>query len=236
MTHVVSGRAERPPPRDPVPDPDRRCPRFPPSSAERAASAPTSPRSRRRTRTGVILHPDPGSTCLARHQPADALRQAPRPARRRAEAGRGGDAKAAVAAPAGGAGSRGEGLDAGVRGVPLLRGRGRGRTPSHLLEPGRRGAALHSFTFPRQATATASASPTTCCRRGTAVRDSVALFVVTAGAGVRERAEAAKAAGEYLRSHALQALALETAEAAAEWLHAPAARAVGLPGPARSSP
>ena len=35
----------------------------------------------------------------------------------------------------------------------------------------------------------------------------------------RERAEQAKTNGEYLRSHALQALALETAEAAAEWLH-----------------
>jgi 5-methyltetrahydrofolate--homocysteine methyltransferase len=50
-------------------------------------------------------------------------------------------------------------------------------------------------------------------------RDSVAAFVVTAGAGVRERAEAAKAAGQFLRSHAIQALALESAEAAAEWLH-----------------
>ena len=38
--------------------------------------------------------------------------------------------------------------------------------------------------------------------------------------GLRELAEAAKQRGEYLRSHALQALALETAEAAAEWLHA----------------
>ena len=33
-------------------------------------------------------------------------------------------------------------------------------------------------------------------------------------------AEEAKERGEYLRSYALQALALETAEAAAEWLHA----------------
>jgi 5-methyltetrahydrofolate--homocysteine methyltransferase len=50
--------------------------------------------------------------------------------------------------------------------------------------------------------------------------DFVALFAVTAGAGVRERAEAWKQAGEYLRSHALHALAIECAEAAAEWLHA----------------
>lgn len=51
-------------------------------------------------------------------------------------------------------------------------------------------------------------------------RDHVAMFVTTAGEGIREIAEDAKEKGEYLRSYALQALALETAEAAAEWLHA----------------
>jgi 5-methyltetrahydrofolate--homocysteine methyltransferase len=50
-------------------------------------------------------------------------------------------------------------------------------------------------------------------------RDHIALFVTTAGEGIRDRADEAKAAGEYLRSYALMALALETAEGAAEWLH-----------------
>jgi 5-methyltetrahydrofolate--homocysteine methyltransferase len=50
-------------------------------------------------------------------------------------------------------------------------------------------------------------------------RDSVCLFVVTAGEGIRARYEALKAEGRYLESHAIQALAIETAEAAAEWLH-----------------
>jgi 5-methyltetrahydrofolate--homocysteine methyltransferase len=50
--------------------------------------------------------------------------------------------------------------------------------------------------------------------------DYVALFAVTCGGGVRERAAAWKARGDYLRSHVLQALAIETAEAFAEWLHA----------------
>lgn len=50
-------------------------------------------------------------------------------------------------------------------------------------------------------------------------RDHIALFVTSAGEGIREIAEEARKAGEYLRSYALQALALETAEAAAEWLH-----------------
>ncbi len=50
-------------------------------------------------------------------------------------------------------------------------------------------------------------------------RDHVAVFVVSAGEGVRERSEAAKNAGYYFRSHGLQSLAIETAEACAEWLH-----------------
>lgn len=49
--------------------------------------------------------------------------------------------------------------------------------------------------------------------------DSVALFVVTAGENVRTAYEKYKAEGQFLKSHAIQALALETAEAAAEWLH-----------------
>jgi 5-methyltetrahydrofolate--homocysteine methyltransferase len=49
--------------------------------------------------------------------------------------------------------------------------------------------------------------------------DHIALFVTTAGAGVRERVEKWKESGEYLRSHGYAALALETAEAAAEYVH-----------------
>ena len=60
-------------------------------------------------------------------------------------------------------------------------------------------------------------------------RDHIAMFVTTAGEGIRERAEEAKRNGEYLRSYALQALALETAEAAAEWLHAQLRRTWGFP-------
>lgn len=49
--------------------------------------------------------------------------------------------------------------------------------------------------------------------------DNLALFVVTAARGVREEAERLKKSGDYLKSHVLQALALETAEAYAEHLH-----------------
>jgi 5-methyltetrahydrofolate--homocysteine methyltransferase len=55
--------------------------------------------------------------------------------------------------------------------------------------------------------------------QGDGQRDHIALFVTTAGEGVRERSERAKAAGEFFKAHALQALAIETAEACAEWLH-----------------
>jgi 5-methyltetrahydrofolate--homocysteine methyltransferase len=59
--------------------------------------------------------------------------------------------------------------------------------------------------------------------------DSVALFVTTCGESVREEAERAKAAGNYLRCHILQALALESAEAYAEMLHATLRSMWGFP-------
>jgi 5-methyltetrahydrofolate--homocysteine methyltransferase len=61
--------------------------------------------------------------------------------------------------------------------------------------------------------------------------DYVALFAVTCGAGVRERAAADRERGDYLRSHALQALAIECAEATAEWLHARLRTLWGFPDP-----
>ena len=72
------------------------------------------------------------------------------------------------------------------------------------------------FTFPRQ-----DHGKHLCLADYVARRegDHVALFVVTAGEGIRELAEQYKADGEFLKSHAISALALETAEAAAEWLH-----------------
>jgi len=62
-------------------------------------------------------------------------------------------------------------------------------------------------------------------------RDYVALFAVTCGAGVRRLSEQWKEAGQYLRSHALQALAIESAEAFAEMLHARLRTQWGFPDP-----
>jgi 5-methyltetrahydrofolate--homocysteine methyltransferase len=62
-------------------------------------------------------------------------------------------------------------------------------------------------------------------------RDHVAIFVVTAGEGIREGAEKAKQAGYYFKSHGLQALAIETAEGCAEWLHRRIREDWGFPDP-----
>jgi 5-methyltetrahydrofolate--homocysteine methyltransferase len=62
-------------------------------------------------------------------------------------------------------------------------------------------------------------------------QDNVALFVVTAGEGVRQQAEAMRREGRFLDSIALEALALETAEATAEWLHQRLRALWGFPDP-----
>jgi 5-methyltetrahydrofolate--homocysteine methyltransferase len=63
------------------------------------------------------------------------------------------------------------------------------------------------------------------------VDDHVALFAVTCGGGVRELAAEWKERGEYVRSHALQALAIESAEAFAEMLHSRIRTLWGFPDP-----
>ncbi len=61
--------------------------------------------------------------------------------------------------------------------------------------------------------------------------DNLAFFVVSVGKGIRKEAEYLKEKGEYLKSHVLQALALETAEAYAEYLHQQIRRTWGFPDP-----
>lgn len=61
--------------------------------------------------------------------------------------------------------------------------------------------------------------------------DWIALFVTTCGEGIRAWSEQLKDAGEYLKSHAVQALAVESAEAYAELLHADLRAAWGFPDP-----
>jgi 5-methyltetrahydrofolate--homocysteine methyltransferase len=76
------------------------------------------------------------------------------------------------------------------------------------------------FTFPRQARegGLCLADFAAPLQQG-APKDNICLFVVTAGRGIRELSERFKAEGQFLKMHAVQALALETAEAYAELLH-----------------
>jgi 5-methyltetrahydrofolate--homocysteine methyltransferase len=64
---------------------------------------------------------------------------------------------------------------------------------------------------------------------GATPRDNVAMFVVTVGKGIRELAENLKNRGDYLKSHIVQALALESAEAYAEMLHGQLRKTWGFP-------
>ncbi len=106
-----------------------------------------------------------------------------------------------------------------------FRARAAGETLTLLTPDGRTAA---GFTFPRQP------DGERLCLTDYARDDRddyVALVAVTCGAGVRKRASAWKERGDYLRSHALQALAIECAEATAEWLHARLRTLWGFPDP-----
>lgn len=89
------------------------------------------------------------------------------------------------------------------------------------------------FSFPRQ-----SKPPYLCLADflrsvDSGVMDSVGFLTVTAGAGVRELAETWKESGDYLRSHMVQAFALELAEAFAERIHHIMRDVWGFPDPVK---
>ena len=94
-----------------------------------------------------------------------------------------------------------------------------------LMQPGN-GLVAAEWDLPRQTTGEGR-----CLADYVLNDDHVALFVTTAGGRVRERSSQLKDEGEYLKSHALAALALETAEAAAEWLHRKLRAEWGFPDP-----
>src|SRR5206468_3116953 len=100
----------------------------------------------------------------------------------------------------------------------------------HLFAPSQM-TPLHTFAFGRQRRADGLCLSDYILPPSNGLRDHIALFVVTAGEGVRERSEEAKVAGLYVKSHGLQALAIETAEACAEWLHRRIREDWGFPDP-----
>jgi 5-methyltetrahydrofolate--homocysteine methyltransferase len=91
---------------------------------------------------------------------------------------------------------------------------------------------LKRFSFPRQ-----QVEPFLCLADflksvDSGVMDTVGFLVVTAGQGAREQAEKWKESGNYLRSHALLATALEVAEGLAERVHQIMRDNWGFPDPA----
>ena len=90
---------------------------------------------------------------------------------------------------------------------------------------------LHTFRFKRQRVGDFLCLSDYVLTPQNGKRDHVALFVVTAGEGMRERSEKAKNDGYYFKSHGLQALAIESAEACAEWLHRRIREDWGFPDP-----
>ncbi|MBF5042826.1 methionine synthase [Aggregicoccus sp. 17bor-14] len=89
-----------------------------------------------------------------------------------------------------------------------------------LLFDGASGREVARFDFPRQEKeGGVCLADFVAPLEGGAPRDNVCLFVTTAGAGIRELSDDYKAKGQFLKMHAVQALALETAEGYAELLH-----------------
>ncbi len=92
-------------------------------------------------------------------------------------------------------------------------------------------AEIERFTFPRQGTGDRLCLADYCAPPDGQARDFVAMFVTTAGDGVRGHVERMKAEGEYVKCHVLQALAIECAEAFAELLHGKIRTMWGIPDP-----
>jgi 5-methyltetrahydrofolate--homocysteine methyltransferase len=88
-----------------------------------------------------------------------------------------------------------------------------------LYDPQNKKQIIETFNFPRQGAGERLCLSDYSRSALSGELDSIALFVVTCGKGIREFSQTLKEEGEYLKSHILQALAIECAEAFAEWLH-----------------
>ncbi len=118
----------------------------------------------------------------------------------------------------------------GESGVAILRSRAR-RQRHPACSRRAADTPLHTFRFGRQPRENGLCLSDYILDAEDGRRDHLALFVVTAGAGIRERSEEFKQAGEFFKAHAIQALAIETAEGAAEWLHRRIREDWGFPDP-----
>ncbi len=100
-----------------------------------------------------------------------------------------------------------------------------------VYDPADSRTVLERFHFPRQV------NPPHLCLAdflrpiASGEMDYIALFTVTTGRGIRDLAERWKASGEYVKSHAIQAIAIEYAEGFAERLHHMLRDVWGIPDP-----
>ena len=100
-----------------------------------------------------------------------------------------------------------------------------------IYDPANRATVLQRFTFPRQPGGRFLCLADYVRPVESGEMDSVAFFVVTCGLGVRDLAETYKTVGAYVRSHAIQAIAIELAEAFAEKMHQDLRAWWGFPDP-----
>jgi 5-methyltetrahydrofolate--homocysteine methyltransferase len=100
-----------------------------------------------------------------------------------------------------------------------------------LYETPKGGEAVATFQFPRQKNGDRLCLSDYVLPKASGKMDYVALFVVTCGDRVRELSERYRETGEYFKSHAIQAIAIESAEGFAELLHDKIRRMWGIPDP-----
>ncbi|MGG0719369.1 methionine synthase [Robertmurraya massiliosenegalensis] len=102
----------------------------------------------------------------------------------------------------------------------------------YIYDPNDHSKIIETFEFPRQHKGSYLCLADYIKSVNSGEVDYVGFFAVTAGRGIREQAEKLKTAGRFLESHALQALALESAEGFAELIHRQMRDAWGFPDPA----
>ncbi|MDF2856294.1 MAG: methionine synthase [Neobacillus sp.] len=100
-----------------------------------------------------------------------------------------------------------------------------------IFDPNDSTKVIETFDFPRQESAPYLCLADFVKSVDSGVMDYVGFFTVTAGRGIREKADQLKKEGRFLECHALQALALETAEGFAELIHRQMRDRWGFPDP-----
>jgi 5-methyltetrahydrofolate--homocysteine methyltransferase len=100
-----------------------------------------------------------------------------------------------------------------------------------IYDPEEPNKIIETFDFPRQESAPFLCLADFVKSVESGEKDYVGFFTVTAGRGIREKADQFKRDGRFLESHALQSLALETAEGFAELIHRQMRDRWGFPDP-----